>query len=459
MSENGTSLKTFTTIWVGQLISILGSGLTAFALGIWVLQRTQSVTQYTLIIVFSGVTGLLLAPFAGALVDRWDRRLVLIACNLGSGLGVATLSYLLWLNQLHIWHIYIVVTFTAALNTFQWPALISSITMLVDRKHYGRVNGLMEFGQSGAGIAAPALAGFLMTFFKIWDILVVDFVTFLFAAFMLFLVRIPRPEQSAATRAAKGSLWKEAGYGWTYIKERPGLLHLLSYFAVVNLVGAVCGVALMPMVLGFSSKAGVGTVMSLVSVGTLVGGLLMTVTGGPRPRVYGILGYGVVTTIAFVLIGLKPSLLLVSIGVILWYVALPIMNSSSQAIWQSKVEPGVQGRVFAVRRMIAQFTVPIGDFSAGPLADKVFNPMLMPGGALSGSVGRVIGVGPGRGIALMFLAGAIFPALAAIWGFLNPRLRNVETEIPDAVKRAMAPPPPPEPAPAPENTAAGEAPA
>jgi MFS family permease len=443
--ETNGSLKTFTTIWIGQLVSLLGSGLTSFALGIWALERTQSVTQFTLIIVIAGVPGLILAPFAGALVDRWDRRWVLFGCNIGCGLGVAVLSYLLWRHELQIWHIYIVTFFNACFNTFQWPAYISAITMLVNPKHYGRVNGMLEFGQAGSTIAAPALAGLLMLMMDISGILALDFITFLVAAGTLLLVKIPRPEESAAARSVKGSLWREAGYGWTYIKERPGLVNLLCYFAVVNLVASLCGVALMPMVLGFANKAAVGTVMSLVGVGMLVGGLIMTATGGPRPRVYGVLGQGALMTVCFVLIGIKPWLPLVGLGVLLWYIGLPIMNSSSQAIWQSKVAPDVQGRVFAVRRMIAQFTVPIGDFSAGPLADKIFNPLLMPGGALAASVGKVIGVGPGRGIAFMFLAGAIIPALAAVWGLLNPRLRNLETELPDAVKKAAPAPPPEEP--------------
>jgi len=343
----------------------------------------------------------------------------------------------------------------AITGTFQWPAYISAITMLVDRRHFGRVNGMLEFGGAGTSIAAPFLGGLLLVVFKVWNLLLIDLVTFLFAATTLLFVSIPRPEQSAEARAAKGSIWKEAAYGWTYIRERPGLFNLLMFFAATNLVGAVCGVAVLPMVLGFSSKAAVGTIMSLVGVGMLIGGLIMTATGGPRPRVYGVLGQGLLMTVCFVLIGLKPSLPLVGLGVLLWYVGLPIMNSSSQAIWQSKVPPDVQGRVFAVRRMIAQFTVPIGDFSAGPLADKIFNPMLMPGGALAATAGKLIGVGPGRGIAFMFMAGAALPALCAIVGFLNPRLRNVETELPDAPRRA-APAPPPEEEPAAE---AEEAPA
>lgn len=445
-SKPSPGMKTFSVIWIGQLVSLLGSGLTSFALGVWALERTNSVTQYTLIIVCASVPAILVAPFAGALVDRWDRKWVMFWTDLGPGVITLTYAALLWQGELQVWHIYIGAAFNSVFSTFQWPAYISAITMLVDRSQYGRVNGMLDFGQAGTTIAAPALAGLLLTVTDIWGVLLADFATFLFAAATLLFVRIPRPEVSAGAAKAKGSIWREAAYGWTFIRERPGLLNLLFFFAAVNLAICACGVAVLPMVLGFTgSKAAVGTIMSLVGIGMLVGGAIMTATGGPKPRVYGVLGVGLLISVCFVLIGLKPSLLLVGAGVLLWYIGLPIMNGSSTAIWQAKTPGDVQGRVFAMRRMIAQFTTPIGDFSAGPLADKVFIPLLMPGGALADTaIGRVVGVGPGRGIALMFLTMAAIPGLAALWGFLNPRIRNVEAELPDAPKKQAAPPPPKE---------------
>jgi hypothetical protein len=179
----------------------------------------------------------------------------------------------------------------------------------------------------------------------------------------------------------------------------------------------------------------------------------MTATGGPKKMVYGVLAGGAVTTVCLVLIGLRPSLWLVGAGVLVWNLMMPVMNACSNTIWRAKTPADIQGRVFAVRRMIAQFTVPIGDFSAGPLADYVFNPLMMAGGALAPTVGRVIGVGPGRGIALMFLVFAIVPALATLRALLNPRVRNVETELPDAPRRAAAPPPEEQPAAAPAPAA------
>ncbi|HWM94187.1 MAG TPA: MFS transporter [Thermoanaerobaculia bacterium] len=446
MSENlsTSGMKTFGVIWIGQLVSLIGSGLTAFALGVWVLQHTQSVTQYVLTIVFAGLPGILIGPIAGALVDRWDRKWVLFWTDLGPGITTLAYAYLLWTGQLQVWHIYIGVVFNSLFATFQWPAYMASLSMIVDPKDYGRVNGLLETGQAVTTIGAPAIAGALMYTIGLPAILLIDFATFLFAAGALLLVKIPRPEQSEEGKRAKGSIWKEAGFGWTFIRERPGLFQLLLLFACFNLVAGMCGVAVLPMVLGFANEAAVGTIMSLVGVGMLLGGLLMSTTGGTKRRINGLLGGWALMGLCFIIVGLRPNLWTVGAGILLWYIAIPVINSHSQAIWQKKTPHDVQGRVFAVRRVIAQFTIPIGDFAAGPLSDYVFNPLLVAGGALAGgAVGRVVGVGPGRGIGLMLLTMAIVPFVAALFGFLNPRVRNLEAELPDAVRKPQPQPEPP----------------
>ncbi|HTQ80196.1 MAG TPA: MFS transporter [Thermoanaerobaculia bacterium] len=444
-------MKSFTTIWVGQVISLLGSGLTSFAMGIWVLQQSHSVTQFAMTIVLTS-TGMLVAPFAGAIVDRSDRRTVLILCNAGSALCSLALFLLLRADALAVWHIYIVVACNSIFNTFQWPAIAAAITMLVDKDQFGRADGMLEMGSAATTIAAPPLAGILMAYIGIWNLLLIDFVTFFFAIGSLLLIRIPAPPASEEGETGKSSIWQEAAAGWHFIRARQGLVALLLFFAGVNLFASLCGVGLLPLVRGFAPPAQVGLVMSMTGIGMLLGGFFMSATGGPRPRIYGILGVTAVMGLCFLLIGLRPSLVLTSAGALLFFAGIPIMNGSSQAIWQAKVPPDLQGRVFAVRRMIAQFTTPIGDFSSGPLADKVFNPLLVPGGALAGSVGRVIGVGENRGIGLMFIVLAVFPLLIAAWGYLNPRVRFVERDLPDAV--ADTPPAAGEPAGGPAESGA-----
>jgi hypothetical protein len=279
---------------------------------------------------------------------------------------------------------------------------------------------------------APVLAGLLIATVGMAGVILIDLGTFVFAAATLLLVRIPRPPASAAGRAGRGSLLSEAAYGWTFIRERPGLLGLLLYFAMINLVFSMASVLVTPMVLSFASSQVLATVLSASSAGLLAGSVVMAVTGGPRPRIHGVLAFGLLFGVALVFAGLRPDPRLISGALFVMMLGAPIINGSSQAIWQVKVPPDVQGRVFAVRRLIAQITAPLGFLCAGPLADRVFQPLLAPGGPLAGSAGRALGTGPGRGIGLIYVSLAVLPVLASLWGYAQPRLRRVEEELPDA---------------------------
>lgn len=425
------SFGSFSWMWLGQLVSLVGSGLSRFALGVWVYQRTGSVTDFTLITLCAFLPGILVAPFAGALVDRWDRRWTMFWSDLGPAVGTLAVILLLRVDALQIWHIYVVAALGSVFNSFQWPAYMAATTLLVPKAQLGRANGMIQFGQATAEVLAPLLAGLLIAVIGLDGVVAIDLGTFLFAAVTLLLVRIPRPPASGAPRK---SLLAEAGYGWTFIRERPGLLGLLVYFAMINLVFSIASVLITPLVLSFAPPSVLATVLATSSAGLLVGSAVMTVTGGPRPRIHGVLGFGLLFGAALAIVGLRPSPVLIAAGLFLVMFGAPLINGSSQAIWQVKVPPDVQGRVFAVRRLIAQFTGPIGLLSAGPLADHVFRPLLVQGGPLAGSVGRVLGVGPGRGIGLIYLSLAVLPLLASLWGYSQPRLRRVEEELPDAIK-------------------------
>lgn len=431
-------MKLWSAIWAGQLVSLIGSGLTSFALGVWAYQRSGSVTQFALIIFFAGLPGILLAPLAGTLVDRWDRKWVMLASDTASGVITLVIAGLLWQDSLAIWHIYIAAALNSMFKTFQWPAYIAATTLMVPKKHYARVGGMMQFGQAASEIVAPLLAGLLMVTIDIQGVLVADFATFLFAVGVLALVKVPKPERSAEGEAAsKLPFKKQLTFGFSYIAKRQGLMALLLFFAMINFVVSIATVLLTPMILSFTDEAVLGTVLSVSSAGMLVGSIVMMVTGGPKRRIYGILGFGLVLGVAVFFAGLRPYAPLITGAVFLMMFGVPIINGCSQAIWQSKVEPDIQGRVFAVRRMVAQFTVPIADLSAGPLADFLFEPAMARGGPLAPTLGPLLGgAGDGRGIGLLFVTIALFPILVSIAGWLYRPLRNVETDLPDAVEDA-----------------------
>jgi predicted MFS family arabinose efflux permease len=420
-------------IWLGQVVSLVGSGLTSFALGVWVFEQTGSATQFALIALSAVLPRVVLSPLAGAVVDRWDRRRVMILGDLGAGLSTLVVVLLLLTARLEIWHIYLLASVSAAFSTVQWPAFAATTSLLVSKKNLGRANGMVQFGQAASEILSPALAGVLVGVIRLEGVILIDVVTFVFAVSTLLLVRFPRPRVLVADTPEKAALRNDLSLGWRYISARPGLMGLLVFFAVVNFIWGMVGALITPMILSWTSSDSLGAIISIAGVGMLAGSLVMSAWGGPNRRINGVLNFEMLSGLCFVLIGLRPSFWLVAAGAFGAHVTIAIVFGSNQAIWQSKVEPQIQGRVFATQQMVARSAVPLAYLLAGPLADQFFNPLLAMGGPLAGSLGGVLGAGPGRGIGLLFvLMGAVKVAITLI-SRLNPHLRNVEDELPDAV--------------------------
>jgi MFS family permease len=433
MATSPKGFRTFAVVWAGQLVSLVGSGLTGFALGVYVYQQTGSTTYFALISLATTLPGILLSPIAGALVDRWDRRVVMIVSDAGAGACTLVLALLLTSGQLHLWQIYLFMALSSSFGALQWPAYSAATTLLVPKEQLGRASGMVQIAEATGSILSPLIAGTLVGLIGVPGVMLIDFATFLFAVGTLLPVSIPRPPVTASGVESKGSLLREAAYGWTYIRARAGLLGLLILFATTNFFGSMVGVLIQPMMLSFTSPAVMGRAFSAAGLGMLAGSLTMSAWGGPKRKVFGILVFEFLSGLGMVLAGLRASAPLIAVAGFLVLFTMPITNACSQAIWQRKVAPDVQGRVFAVRRMIAWSTMPLAYLAAGPLADRVFGPLMVEGGALADSVGQVIGVGPGRGIGLLFVVMGALYSLASIGGALYPRLRRVELELPDAV--------------------------
>ncbi len=432
--------RTFLLIWGGQLISLTGSGLTGFALGVWVFQRTGSVTQFALISLFTALPGILFSPIAGALVDRWDRRWAMILSDAGASLCTVSIVVLLLANRLEVWQIYIIMAVSSTFSAFQWPAYSAATTLLVPKEHLGRAGGMVQIAEAVGMIAAPPLAAVLLGAIQLQGVILIDFITFLFAVSTLLMVRIPRPEVTREGREGRGSLLHEAAFGWQYINARRGLLALLLFFAVTNFTSGVVQVLFTPLVLGFTTVATLGMLMSIGGIALLVGSLTMSAWGGPKRRIFGIYLFSVLSSIALLAVGFPASIAIWAVAVFVYFFGLPIINSCSQAIWQTKTAPDVQGRVFSVRRMIAWSSLPLAYLIAGPLADHIFEPLMSVNGPLANSFGRIIGTGPGRGIALLFSVFGIVTMIVTGIAFLYPRLRRLEIELPDITVKTVETP-------------------
>ena len=424
-------IKIFILIWFGQLISLLGSGLTGFALGVWVYQRTGSVTQFALISVFTQLPGIVISPLAGALIDRWDRRWAMILSDSGAGISTLAVALLLVNGNLEIWHIYIATAVSSTFSAFQWPAYTATTTFLIPKKHLGRASGMIQLSEALARLVSPMLAGILLEIIALQGIIFIDFATFLFALVTLLNVTFIQTKALSKDKSQAGTLIQEAIYGWTYIIERPGLLSLLIFFAASNFLVGIVQILITPLVLSFSSASVLGTIMSIGGTGMLVGSLVMSSWGGPKKLINAVLGFTILGGMCLSATGVRTSIPLIATAAFTFFFCLPIINGCSQAIWQKKVASEVQGRVFAFRRMVAWSSFPIAYLVAGPLAERVFEPLMVFDGMLANSAGRIIGVGSGRGIGLMFVLMGLMTIIVTVIAYCYPRLRLVEKELPD----------------------------
>jgi predicted MFS family arabinose efflux permease len=427
----------FIVVWMGQLVSLVGSAMTWFALTLWAWQITGQATALALVTFFSFTPMVLLSPVAGALVDRWNRKLVMMLSDLAAGLSTIVVFLLYATGNLEIWHLYITGAFAGAFQAFQWPAYSATITTMLPKEQYGRANGMMSVADTAPLIVAPLLAGTLIGLIGIGGVMAIDVVTFLFAIGALLLVHIPQPVATEEGKEARGSLLQESLYGFRYIRKRRGLLGLLMAFFGANLFstfGTALGPAMVLARTGDNAQV-LGAVLSAGGVGGVVGGLVMSAWGGPKRRVHGVLlGIALEGLLGLLLLGLGQSATFWMAGLFLWVFIGPITGGSSSAIWQAKVAPDVQGRVFAARRMIGQISFPLGLLIAGPLADYVFEPAMRTGGTLAEVFGGLVGVGPGAGMALMLVFAGLATGAIGLSGYLFPAIRNVEADLPDHVQ-------------------------
>jgi hypothetical protein len=440
MSENYTppkNMRTFWTIWGGQFISMLGSGLTSFALGVWIYDQTGQATPFALTALFSTLPALILMPIAGSLADRYSRRWIMILSDTGAAVVTAIAALLLFFGDLQVWHIYILAFVNSVLSAFQEPAYSASVTMLVPKPQLARASGILQMGQAMSAILTPMLAGGLYALVGLNGIIIIDAVTYFFAIGALLIVRIPQPKRVTEVDAAdeKKSVWADAAFGWKYLRALPGLFGLLIYFASVNFFLSFSNVLSGPLVLSYGSAADLGVVQMVTGASMLVGSLIMSAWGGPKSRkVPALIAFIAISSTGLLISGLRANTLIISLGRVVLLLFIPFAAALSQAVFQTKVPPDVQGRVFAIRGMISRSIIPLALVLSGPLADKVFEPLMAEGGALANTfLGTLLGTGPGRGIGLMFIISCLFLWGESLLAYTHPRIRNLETEIPDAI--------------------------
>ena len=428
------SLARFATIWFGEMISVIGSSISEFALSIWVYKTTGSVLQFSLMLLAMVIPRLVMSFVAGVIVDRMNRRTIMILSDCAQAVLSLCVLGLIFFNVLQPWHLFIVVALTAIAASFQGPAYQALVSQLVSKDDLGKANGMLSLAGGAAQLLGPLLGGVLLGGIGLLGVVLIDFVTFLVAMLMVSLVPVPnvRPlapmqssTQPAGEAAAPTSFAQEFRAGWQFIAQRPNLLSLMFYIAITVFLTSFLQVLTPPMVLAFNTEQSLGIILAVGGIGVLVGSLVMSAWGGPKRRVYGLLAFDVLTAVAMIMAGLQTSVIWLCVVAFLFFASLPFSRGSAQSLWQSVVPEHLQGRVFTARDTIAIAASPIALLLAGPLADGVFQPLMKANGALANSVGAAIGIGPGRGIALMFIVLGVLFLLVNLAAWLSPRLRKI----------------------------------
>jgi MFS transporter, DHA3 family, macrolide efflux protein len=428
-----TGLFGFTIVWFGQFVSMIGTGMTQFAITIWAYQLTGQATALALVGFFAFAPVVLFSPLAGAIVDRVPRKIVMIASDLAAGLSTVALLILHLTGHLQLWHLFVTGFLAGAFGSFQFPAYSAAISLMMEKKHYARANAMLGLAEAASGIVAPMLAGGLLILIGIRGIFTIDIVTFVVAIGALLCVFIPEPDR-AEREATQSSLWQDSLFGFRYIFSNRSLLGLQLVFFASNLISTFGFTVFAPMLLARTGNNSLvlGTVQMAFGIGGVAGGLAITAWGGFKRRVHGVLlGMAFSSLVGMVVLGVAQSVPVWIVGALATALVLPLINGSNQAIWQAKVPPPLQGRVFATRRLIAQISVPLAMLAAGPLADRVFEPMMASGSPIAKVLGNVVGNGPGSGMGFMLVIAGVLGTVVGLAGYLFPAVRDAEALLPD----------------------------
>ncbi len=396
-------LKYFFILWLTQSLSALGSAMTNFALVVWSYQQYGSALQTALLAICSYVPYVVMSIFAGALSDRWNKKISMLFCDsFAAGCSVFVLI-LLQMGKLEVWHLYILNALNGLMNTVQQPAADVTISLLTPRKYYQRVSGMRSFSNSLVSVITPVIATAFLSFSNIQTVILFDLFTFSVAfVALLFFIRIPEIEKKDETEE---TILKSAKSGLIYLKENRGILDLILFLAAINLIASMYNAALPAMILSKQGgdEAALGLVTMVEGLATLAGSIIVSLLPAPKSRVRVIcntLLFSMSTENFFLAFG--NSVPLWCFGAILGWIVIPIMGSNMDVLFRHHIPIEMQGRVYSARNTFQFFTIPIGYFLGGILVDQVFEPLMKlqnPGSLLT----VLFGSGKGSGAAFLFL--------------------------------------------------------
>ena len=411
--------RRFFTVWTGQAFSLFGSALVQFALIWWLTQESGSATVLAIATLVGMLPQILLGPFAGALVDRWNRRIIMITADATIAVFSLFLAYLFATDTVQIWHVYAIMAVRALGGAFHFPAMSASTPLMVPQDQLTRVNGLNQTLQGINGLIAPPIGALLISLLPTQSILLIDVGTAMLAILPLFFISIPQPKRLVdLQQKEKPSLMQDVREGLAYVRSWPGLVAIIFMGVFLNFLLVPTGSLLPLLVTKHFGKGAIelGLINSVEGFGIIAGGIALSIWGGFKKKIVTSMIGIIVLGIGVMLIGLAPARLFIVaiIGSILLGVTIPLTNGPIGALLQSIIRPDMQGRVMSLLVSGATAISPLGLLIAGPLSDAL-------------------------GIQVWFWVAGIICVIIGIAGFFIPAIMNIENN------KAGTPTPVPEP--------------
>lgn len=451
--ETSNPFSRFLVIWTGELISLIGSGLTSFGLGVYVYQVTGKVSGLALVSLLAFLPALLLSPVAGVLADRYDRRLLMLLGDSLSALGILFILICMLLGDAQLWQICIGVTISSVFSSLLEPAYRATITDLLSQEDYTKASGLVQAAGSSKYLISPILAGYLLRVFDIKLLLIIDICTFFVTASSILFVRRslasqrdqgpasskgergPASSNSERVSASSNGEWSPVSgsmrddfrEGWHAVSGNRGVLVLVLMGSVITFFLGFIQTLSTPMILAFTDSSALGTTLTLSACGMLITSVFVGIIPMKHNFVNKLCASLFGAGIFMAVFGLRENIILICAAGFLFFSMLPFANTSLDYLIRTNIGNELQGRAWGLIGVISQLGYVAAYAVSGILADRVFTPLLVKGGALSGSVGLILGIGTGRGTGFLILIAGLLLSISAIILLRIKSIRALET--------------------------------
>lgn len=423
MTDSGQSYGKFLLLWSGEFVSAIGSGLTSFGLGIYIFRLTGLASATALVTLLAFMPALLLSPIAGVLADRYDRRLLMVAGDSLSATGLLFILLCMLHGEAQLWQIYIGVCISSVFTSLLEPAYKATITDLLTKEQFTKASGLVQVAGSAKYLISPIIAGFLLTVSDIKLLLVIDICTILVTIVSTLAVR----KGLVSIRQEKeNAFWNEFKGGWAALRQNRGVFLLTVMGAVLTFSIGFIQTLFTPMILGFADSAALGTGTTVSASGMLVVSVIIGFIPIKKGYVKILSGALFMAGLFMAGFGMRENMAVVCGFGFLFFAMLPLANTSMDYLIRTNVENAVQGRVWGLIGILSQFGYVVAYAVSGVLADYVFTPLLLPGGALADSVGKIIGTGTGRGTGLLIIVAGVLLSATAVALYQIKSVRGLE---------------------------------